>query len=42
MNHLLREFAPISEAAWAALDREAKDRLMPALAARSLVDFNGP
>ena len=42
MNHLLREFAPISEAAWAALDREAKDRLMPALAARRLVDFNGP
>ena len=42
MNHLLREFAPISDTAWAALDREAKDRLVPALAARRLVDFHGP
>ena len=42
MNHLLREFAPISEGAWEALDREAKARLVPALAARRLVDFDGP
>jgi len=26
MNHLLREFAPIPEGAWEALDREAKAR----------------
>jgi uncharacterized linocin/CFP29 family protein len=42
VNHLLREFAPISEKAWEALDREAKDRIVPALAARRLVDFDGP
>ncbi len=42
MNHLLRELAPISESGWELLDREAKDRLAPALAARRLVDFSGP
>jgi uncharacterized linocin/CFP29 family protein len=42
MNHLLREFAPISEKAWEGLDAEAKARLMPALGARRLVDFDGP
>jgi uncharacterized linocin/CFP29 family protein len=42
MNHLLRELAPISESGWQMLDREAKDRLAPALAARRLVDFSGP
>lgn len=42
MNHLLRELAPISESGWQLLDREAKDRLAPALAARRLVDFSGP
>ncbi len=42
MNHLLRELAPISEAGWQMLDREAKDRLAPALGARRLVDFSGP
>jgi uncharacterized linocin/CFP29 family protein len=42
MNHLLRELAPISEAGWEQLDREARERLTPALAARRLVDFAGP
>jgi uncharacterized linocin/CFP29 family protein len=42
MNHLLRELAPISSAGWELLDREARERLTPALAARRLVDFTGP
>jgi uncharacterized linocin/CFP29 family protein len=42
MNHLLRELAPISEAGWAAIETEAKTRLSTHLAARKLVDFNGP
>jgi uncharacterized linocin/CFP29 family protein len=42
MNHLLRSHAPISDAGWELLDREARDRLGPALAARRLVDFSGP
>jgi uncharacterized linocin/CFP29 family protein len=42
MSHLLREQAPITEAAWSLLDAEARERLAPALAARKLVDFAGP
>jgi uncharacterized linocin/CFP29 family protein len=42
VNHLLREKAPISDAAWEALDTEARQRVLPALAARRLVDFTGP
>jgi uncharacterized linocin/CFP29 family protein len=42
MNHLLRSLAPISDAGWELLDREARERLCPALAARKLVDFPGP
>jgi len=42
MNHLLRSLAPISDGAWELLDREARDRLTPALAARRLIDFSGP
>jgi uncharacterized linocin/CFP29 family protein len=42
MNHLLRSSAPISDAGWELLDREARARLVPALAARKLVDFSGP
>jgi len=42
VNHLLREKAPITERAWQELDREARERLMPALAARRVVDFTGP
>ena len=42
MNHLLRPHAPISDATWKLLDDEARERLMPALAARKVVDFSGP
>lgn len=42
MNHLHRELAPISEAGWKAIDREATARLTTYLAARELVDFVGP
>jgi uncharacterized linocin/CFP29 family protein len=42
MNHLLRDFAPLSEAAWAAIEDEARSRLTTYLAARKLVDFDGP
>jgi len=42
MNHLLREHAPITDANWAAIDSEAKARLVPSLAARRLVEFSGP
>jgi encapsulating protein for peroxidase len=41
-NHLLRSHAPISETGWEAIDREARERLVVALAARRLVDFAGP
>ena len=42
MNHLLRSIAPIAEPGWELLDREARERLTVALAARKLVDFSGP
>ena len=42
MNHLLRSHAPVPEPTWAVLDEEARKRLVPALAARRLVDFAGP
>ncbi|HVX21346.1 MAG TPA: family 1 encapsulin nanocompartment shell protein [Acidimicrobiales bacterium] len=42
MNHLLRSHAPITEEGWQQLDDEARERLVPALAARKLVDFGGP
>lgn len=42
MNHLLREHAPITEELWGEIDSEAKERLVPSLAARRLVDFSGP
>ncbi|MGI8920814.1 MAG: family 1 encapsulin nanocompartment shell protein [Solirubrobacteraceae bacterium] len=42
MNHLLRELAPISDAGWSELDREARERLTAGLAARRLTDFSGP
>ncbi len=42
MNHLLRELAPISKAAWDQIEDEARDRLRTHLAARRLVDFKGP
>ncbi len=42
MSHLLRAHAPISDAGWEEIDAEAHQRLTPALAARRLVDFEGP
>jgi uncharacterized linocin/CFP29 family protein len=42
MNELLREHAPISAEAWKEIDAEAKRTLKTLLAARRLVDFNGP
>jgi uncharacterized linocin/CFP29 family protein len=42
VNHLLRELAPITEAAWSQIDAEAERSLKHFLAARRLVDFSGP
>lgn len=42
MNDLLREQAPVSAAAWKEIDAEAARTLKVLLAARQLVDFNGP
>ena len=42
MNSLLREHAPIPAAAWKEIDAEAKRTLKLLLAARRLVDFQGP
>jgi uncharacterized linocin/CFP29 family protein len=42
MNNLKRELAPISSAAWEAIDAEARRVLTLQLAGRKLVDFNGP
>jgi uncharacterized linocin/CFP29 family protein len=42
MSHLLREHAPITAAGWQEIDDEARERLTPGLAARRLVDFDGP
>ncbi|WP_031470529.1 family 1 encapsulin nanocompartment shell protein [Sciscionella sediminilitoris] len=42
MNHLLRELAPIPQAAWDRLEEEAKDQFTVHLAARRLVDWSGP
>src|SRR5690349_5178042 len=41
-NHLLRDLAPIPAQAWKMIDEEARERLTPRLAARSLVDWQGP
>jgi uncharacterized linocin/CFP29 family protein len=42
MDHLLRELAPISEAAWTEIEQEATRSLRHFLAARKLIDFTGP
>lgn len=42
MNALLRDLAPVTPQAWAAIDEEAKRALKVKLAARRLVDFSGP
>jgi uncharacterized linocin/CFP29 family protein len=42
MNHLYRELAPISDAGWQEIEKEAQRTLKTILAARKLVDFVGP
>jgi uncharacterized linocin/CFP29 family protein len=42
MNDLLRELAPVSDAAWSEIEQEAKSTLHLMLAARKVVDFSGP
>jgi len=42
MDHLRRRQAPISDVAWSAIDQEASQTLRHVLAARALVDFDGP
>jgi uncharacterized linocin/CFP29 family protein len=42
MNHLLRDKAPLTEAAWVEVDDEATRTLGHFLAARKLIDFTGP
>ncbi len=42
MDDLFRSHAPISAAAWSLIDEQAREVLKLNLAARQLVDFNGP
>jgi uncharacterized linocin/CFP29 family protein len=42
LSHLLRSHAPITTEGWKRIDDEAKERLVPSLGARRLVDFLGP
>src|SRR5262245_1329242 len=42
MDDLRRELAPISTAAWQAIDTEARQALEVVLAGRRIVDFTGP
>jgi uncharacterized linocin/CFP29 family protein len=42
MDHLLRDIAPIPSVAWSRIDEEARERLVPLLAARRVVDWSGP
>jgi uncharacterized linocin/CFP29 family protein len=42
VSHLLRRHAPITDQGWSLIDDEARERLVPGLAARRLVDFGGP
>jgi uncharacterized linocin/CFP29 family protein len=42
MNHLLRELAPVPDAAWHEIEAEARRALSHFLTARRLVDFAGP
>ena len=42
MDHLYRDLAPISDAAWQEIEKEARRTLKTTLAARKLVDFVGP
>jgi uncharacterized linocin/CFP29 family protein len=42
VNHLMRDKAPITDAAWAQIDAEATRSLTHFLAGRKVVDFSGP
>lgn len=42
MNHLMRELAPIPAEGWKQIDDEARERLAAHLAARKMVDVEGP
>ncbi len=42
MNHLFHELAPVSDAAWQEIEKDAKRTLKTTCAARKLVDFVGP
>jgi uncharacterized linocin/CFP29 family protein len=42
VNHLFRELAPVSDAAWAEIESEATRSLRNFLAARKLVELTGP
>jgi uncharacterized linocin/CFP29 family protein len=42
VSHLLREHAPITGDGWELIDSEARERLLPGLAGRRLLDFSGP
>jgi uncharacterized linocin/CFP29 family protein len=42
MDHLRRDLAPVSDAAWSAIEEEATRVLRLGLAARALIDFDGP
>jgi len=42
MNHLFRELAPLTPAAWREIEGEARRTLRALLAARQVVDFSGP
>jgi uncharacterized linocin/CFP29 family protein len=42
MDHLYRDLAPIAASAWDQIEDEARTRLTTYLAARKLVDFEGP
>lgn len=41
-NHLFRDRAPITEAGWAEIEKEARRTLRALLGARRVVDFRGP
>ena len=42
MNHLFRELAPITDAAWTQIEEEATRSLRHFLAGRKLIDVSGP
>jgi len=42
VRDLFRELAPVSDAAWSEIEKEAKQALKDTLAARRIVDFSGP